>query len=79
MMDPEGSYISEVESLTLNPLDLFVSSIDTLHHGQIDHVIPPNEGWATRPDRRSGVVATGGEREAVREMCRRGIPPCLRW
>jgi hypothetical protein len=82
----EGSYIAEVEAQTMNPLDLFVSSMDTLHHGQIDHVIPENSGWSTRPTRRSGVLSSGhnssvgdSEREEVRALCRRGIPGCLRW
>lgn len=85
MEEVDGSYIAEVESQTMNPLDLFVSSTDTLHHGQIDHVIPENSGWSTRPTRRSGVLSHSrdnsreSEREEVRALCRRGIPGCLRW
>jgi hypothetical protein len=73
----EGSYIAEVEQQQINPLDLFVSSTDTLHHSSIDHFIPPNSGWAARPTRSSGIVSNH-EKEEVRAMCRKGIPPCLR-
>jgi len=77
----DGSYINEVEQQQINPLDLFVSSIDTLHHAPIDHVIPPNAGWEARPTRSSGIASGGhsdNEREEIRDLCRKGIPPCLR-
>ena len=73
MNTPEGSYITEVEQDSFNPLHLFVSSIDTLHHSQIDHIVPSNSGWSARPDQ-----SLTSSREEMRMMCRRGIPPCLR-
>ena len=75
----EGSYISEVEQQQINPLDLFVSSIDTLRHTSIDHTVPPNSGWAARPARYHLSSSTDGDRrEDIKVLCRRGVPPCLR-
>jgi hypothetical protein len=67
---------SEDEVTSINPLDLFVSSIDTLRSTPIDQSIPPNGGWAARPTRSSGLASAS--REEVRELCRTGIPSCLR-
>ena len=64
------SFIREVEEESMNPLDLFVSSTDALRHAPIDHLIPPDSGWSARP-------GTCNKNE-LRELCRRGIPPCLR-
>lgn len=73
----DGSFISEVEQLSMNPLDLFVSSIDTLRSLPIDQHVPRNSGWSARPSRASGIAASH-EKEEIRALCRRGIPPCLR-
>ena len=75
----EGSYISEVEQQQVNPLDLFVSSIDTLRHIPIDHTVPPNSGWAARPTRcHLSSSRDGDRREDIKALCRKGVPPCLR-
>lgn len=79
------------DDLDINPLDLFCSSIDTLHGTAVDQTVPPDSGWSSRPTKLSGVAtahAPGGgfygsgggkdDRELIRRMCRMGIPPALR-
>lgn len=83
----------DADLMEINPLDLFCSSIDTLHGTSIDQIIPPNSGWSSRPtincgvaagvgatDRRSWLDINSGnnDREEIQRMCRSGIPPSLR-
>ena len=64
--------------MEVNPLDLFCSSIDTLRGSPVDQTIPPNSGWSDRPTKVSGIGNNFKDREAIQQMCRRGIPPSLR-
>jgi len=50
------STTQDPDLVEINPLDLFCSSIDSLHGTSIDQIIPPNSGWATRPDAVTGVA-----------------------
>ena len=73
--------VMDSDLLEINPLDLFCSSIDTLHGKSIDQSIPLESGWSVRPTRNSGVAGLDEDtdyKEIKQLMCRRGIPPCLR-
>ena len=62
----------------INPLDLFCSSIDTLRGTSIDQTIPLASGWSARPTRKSGIISSCHDREEIRRICQRGIPPSLK-